>query len=172
VKIHTLRLSGDHEFDMGTSVRTPEDGVFSVLKYELCFGGKIKSVNDQVVVIHTPIFSKTDVVTVTVENEEERRMLFTALRFWLQHQEAVLADDDVMKEIFAATEGLPLAVVHGTPFLLGERILRRTLLSCMGLGESPEIVKRLQKLPDKDIVALGELVREGHTWEEALSLCE
>lgn len=177
MKIHTIRKEGYEAHDMGIQKYSPENGIYTILKYELGFGGTVVYMDEKRVTIHTRVLNKIDIIHVELESQEERNLMFTMLHHWYAASEEVNEDEELMQKFFEQTGGLPFFVVHGLPviglpIILGGEKVRRTLLACMGLGDKPEVVKKLKGMEEKDIVTLAELVREGHTWEEALEVVQ
>lgn len=169
MKIKTIRNDGFESHNLCTREYSPEEGIYAILKYELGFGGTVVYLDEQKVIIKTPVLNKVDMVHIELESQEERNLMFTMLHHWYAVSEEVNEDEELMQKFFKQTGGVPLFVVKGLPLILGGEKVRRTLLACMGLGDKPEVVERLKGMEEKDIVALAELVREGgHTWEEAL----
>lgn len=168
MKIKTIRNDGYEDHDMGTREFSPEEGIYTILKYELGFGGNVVYMDEQKVTIKTPVLGKVDTILVELESREEQKLMFIMLRHWYEVSEEVESDEELMQKLFDTTGGNPFLVVHGLPVVFGIEKVNRTLLACMGLGDKPEVVTALKGMEEKDIVALAELVREGHTWEEAL----
>lgn len=172
MRIHTKREKPHETFDMGTRICSPEAGVYSILKYELGYGGRVVEAEEDHLVIQTQVLAANDTVTVTLETTEESRLMFTALKYWYDASKEVNQDEALMDKFMKMTGGNAFLVTHGLPVIFGAAKVRRTLLLCMGLGDKPEIVERLQGLEEKDLVAIAELVREGSSWEEAIEVAQ
>lgn len=153
---------------MGTRTFSPEEGVYSVLKYELGYGATVAYMDEQKVTFRTLVLGKVNHVQVEFESDEERKLMFTMLFHWYEVSDEVNNDDELMKRFFETTGGVPFFVVHALPVIIGGEKVLRTLLACMGLADKPEVVEKLKGVKEEDIVVVAELVREGSTWEEAL----
>lgn len=172
MKIQTIRNDGHEEHDLGTQQRSPEDGVYSILKYELGFGGRVISMDESRVTLRTNVMGKVDTVIVTLETKEERQLMFTMLHHWHDASKEVDGNKELIQILCEKLEGNPLLITHGLPVFLGEHKIRRTMLLCLGLADKPEVVTALRGHDDASMVAIAELVSEGHTWEEALEVLQ
>jgi hypothetical protein len=172
MKLQQLRDDGREIHDMGTRTATPEDGMYSILKYELGFGGHVVSLTPQGMVVRTNVLGKVDTTHVIFDNEEEHELMATMLYHWCRASKSVEDDKELIDNFMKITKGNPFMVVHGGQVILGASKVQRTLLGCLGLESKPDVVAKLKDMDGKDVVALAELVSEGYTWEAALSLVE
>jgi len=172
MKLQHLRDDGYEIHEMSTRTATPEDGVYTILKYELGFGGHVVSLTPQGMVVRTNVLGKVDTTHVTFDNEEEHKLMATMLYHWCRASKSVEDDKELIDHFMKVTKGNPFMIVHGEPIILGASKVQRTLLGCLGLASKPDVVAKLKDMDGQDVVALAELVREGHTWEAALSLVE
>lgn len=172
MKLQCLRDDGYEIHEMSTRTVTPEDGVYSILKYELGFGGHVAGLTPQGMQVRTNVLGKVDTTHVTFDSKEEYELMATMLYHWYKASDSVEKDNALIDRFLEVTKGNPFMVVHGAPIILGESKVRRTLLGCLGLAGKPEVLAKLKGRDGEDVVALAELVREGNTWEEALALVE
>lgn len=161
---------GYERHDFGKRMKTPEEGTFSILNYELAYGGRVATITKHNMTVVTPVFGKTDYTYVSFETEEEFQMMVTALYYWYKASEEVKEDPNLIDAIMEITEGNAFLVTHGTPLIFGERTLRLALLMAFGIHNRPDIIEKLANVAEEDLATLAELVREGSSWEEALGL--
>jgi hypothetical protein len=160
----------EHEdgHDFGELRRSPEEGVYTIIKYELGYGGRVTALSDEGMTVRTRVMSKIDTVYVKFETPEEKDMMACALYHWYKASDEVMKDDTMLSKAFELTGGNPFLVANGLPLVLNQEKVKRTLLLALGLADKPEIVVRLKTLRDEDIVAVSELLREGASWEDAI----
>lgn len=167
--IRTVRDDGYEKHDFGPHEQSPEEGVFSILKYELAFGGHVSHFDHYDMVVTTPVLGKTDYVYVHFDSEYERDMMAQALYYWNKASKDVKNDKSLMDDFVTLTKGIALYVTQMGPIFFGMEKLRRTLLYAFGLQDaSVETIQRLKDADVDELPTLAELVREGASWEEAL----
>lgn len=172
MKITNVRheVGYEHEvgYSLGTQIKTPEAGVYAILKYELGYGGRVQSIDEDRMVVKTRVLAKIDTVTVEFETDEEHKMMAAALHYWLQAVDDV-DPVEVVEPFIKATKGNAFLITHALPLIVGQSRVKRTLLLALGLADKPDVVKRLVEVGPEETVAVAELVREGYSYEDALS---
>ncbi len=171
--------------DMLTKIvsdRSVVDACWSMLYYELGYGGKIVSVDKTMVKLRTQILGSVDEIVIE-GNEKEMQILLSAIGLYLQTQESLDKSFEKVQKYLGDLAGKPLFLCHASPLIIGgamggERRLRVILCSAIGMGEEmKELVEYGMELKreERDIArdefkVMVELIYGGAKVSEVMSL--
>lgn len=168
---HDIGYEHEPGHSFGTLTRTPEAGAYSILKYELGFGGRVQSIDEKQMTVKTCVLTKVDTVVVEFEHDAEYRLMLAMLHHWHQAVEDVDVGE-IAESCVDTAKGNALLITHGMSLLVGASRVKRALLLALGLADKPKVIERLAQVDDQEIVAVAELVGEGCSYEEALDAME
>src|SRR4030042_5893078 len=118
--IKYTRNNGVETHKMGDRKVSPEEGIFTILKYELGYGGKVAHLTEKNMHVVTPILSKTDHCYITFETKDELDMMVTMLKYWTKAVEETSTEEYLQKfseNLINITKGNALLIVHGENLL-------------------------------------------------------
>jgi len=76
-------VGSGYNYGVVEGLRSFEDALCSLIKYEMGYGGQVREVTPTKIVVQTRVLSKIDIVTVE-SSEEEMVPLLVALHLWVE----------------------------------------------------------------------------------------
>jgi hypothetical protein len=149
---------------------TPQKALYSMLKWELGYGGKVKNISETEIVTETQIFACTD-TTYFTGTKEEVSLLLKALSVY--YQVTKFCQDPVITGVCKTLAGqTTLVVVNYGPILIGTAYAKTTMLATF--CETEEDVKKFKDLELEALVPMFELKHENPALssDELLSLAQ
>lgn len=151
-----------------TSERSPSQALYSLVKFELGYGGMIVDASETSITVRTQVLNCVDHTTFSGSKEDMQSLVETAYYFMKACAHDGGSIDEVVKQLSATNKGLrAFYLVNLAPMLLGRKRLMVATMLGMGITEVDDINFGITLSLD-DLMALLELVSDapGHSLKE------
>ena len=113
-----------HDYGDTVQMRTPEDALELMLRYELGYGGRVLDITERSVVTQTRVLSKIDTTTFT-GSPEDMALLLAGVHAWLEAERGVNMDNVISQVLEIPGANRPLICRNLLGIFRGDAVTRR-----------------------------------------------